>query len=130
MFRYLVQLLVVVAPLISAGQWSLLDFLNARGAFVELHPDPDDPGKSLATIASFSGPKAEMEFNLRLGIAGILFVVGLLDQWRNVSKPLERMRSFRKAYLDNEWEKRWKPMLGPGCRMNVTYLKRSITTMG
>jgi hypothetical protein len=127
--RYLLQLVVVIAPLIS-GQWSLLDFLDRRGILVEIQADPSDPQKRLATIAGFTGPKEEVEFDLRLGIAGLLFVVSLVEQWRNVGKPLERLRSFRTAFLDNEWEKHWKPMLGAGCRMNVTYLKRSVTSAG
>jgi hypothetical protein len=117
LIRYVAQFLVVLSPLLS-GSWSFLDFAGV--------PVDKNGEVTILGIAALTGRKDQVEFNLRIAIAAFLFAVSIVTEWKTVGQPLERVRTFRKTYLDNEYDKGWKTSLGAGIRLNVMYLRKGL----
>lgn len=109
--RYVPQLLVVLAPLITTP-WGWLDFMGIRADAANVYH-----------FGPFDGSKAEVEFKVALSAAALLFVVFIAEEIWDVYLPKQRLEQFRVAYLEAAKPRRFK--LPAGVRVNLMFARQA-----
>ena len=112
LFRYGLQAALVLSPLFTMG-FSLLNLLGHREA------TPTDELQFLF----FSGPKQEVELQLRILITAIALCLSLTFEAVDLYLPSRSLVRFRKRYLE-EQKKEWRTKLHPDIRINIMYARR------
>lgn len=110
--RYGVQAVLVLAPLLTRG-FSLLNLIGHSAA------GPTD----VVSVLLLTGPKQEVELNLRIYISVVALVGSLTFEALDLYLPSRSLLRFRKRYLEQQ-KAEWRAKLIEDVRINIMYARR------
>jgi hypothetical protein len=117
LLRYGLQAVLVLAPLLTMG-FSLLNLIGHSAA---------GPSQ-VVSVLFLSGPKQEVELQLRIYITIVALVLSLTFEAVDLYLPSRSLMRFRKHYLE-EQRKEWRAKLSPEIRINIMYARRRWYTL-